>query len=115
CHKRISAIPRLETGLMAILPSLDQQLRSAREASGQSFMWAHIDTCLPAYLRDHHNRDGELLLGAYVDGNSTVGDVLDGLQQEFQAVAYDLGETRAGYDHEEAQLALWRLRDENSD
>lgn len=96
-------------------PSLDQQLRSAREASGQKFLWAHIDTCLSCFLHDHHHRDGELLLGVYVDGSSTVGDVLDGLKDEFRQIAWDLGESRLGYDHLEARKALDVLIDENAD
>ena len=69
---------------MPLLPSLDQQLASAREASGESFLWAHIDTCLSCYLNDHHHRDGELLLGAFVAGNTTIGEVLDGHEDEFR-------------------------------
>jgi hypothetical protein len=98
-----------------ILPSLDQQTRAAREDEGVEFMWHHIDTCLPGYLRDHHNRDGELLLGVYVDGNSTVKDVLSDLVNEFRDIAYDMGESRAGYDHDKAKAALMRLTDENAD
>jgi len=95
-------------------PSLDQQLRTAREASGQKFLWAHIDTCLSCFLHDHHNRDGELLLGVYVDGSSTVGDVLDGLKDEFRQIGWNLGESRLGYDDEAAEAALDRLLAENA-
>src|SRR5690606_13030504 len=105
----------LETGPMAILPSLDEQLRSAREASGQSFMWAHIDTCLSSYLQDHHNRDGELLLGVHVDGTTTIGDLLDNLDGEFRALAWDMGEFRKGYDHDKAKTALDKLAADNAD
>ena len=97
------------------LPSLDQQLRGAREASGQKFLWAHIDTCLSCSLRDHHNRDGELLLGVPVAGEYLIEDVLDALEDEFHQIAWQLGEDRKGYDHDEAQKALQRLRDENED
>lgn len=96
-----------------ILPSLDQQTRAARESAGVKFMWHHIDTCHPSYLRDHHNRDGELLLGTFVDGQTTVKEVFDGLRDEFRTIAYNLGESRAGYDHDEAQAALARLIAEN--
>lgn len=101
---------------MAIfLKSLSEQLADAREAAGQSFLWAHIDTCLSSFVNDHHHRDGELLLGVFVDGNATIADVLDGLESEFHAVAYDLASERLGYDHNAAKAALARLRDENSD
>jgi hypothetical protein len=50
---------------------------------------SHIDTCLGCYLLDHHNRPGELLLGATVDGNTTQGEVLDELLQELQARCID--------------------------
>lgn len=49
------------------------------------FTAQHIDTCLSGYLNDHHNRDGELLLGAYVDGNTTYQEVLDELLSELNA------------------------------
>ncbi len=101
---------------MAIfLKSLSEQLADAREEAGESFLWAHIDTCLSCYLNDHHHRDGELLLGAFVDGSSTVSDVLDSLSDEFHTIAYDLAANRAGYDHDAAKAALDRLIDENSD
>lgn len=98
-----------------ILASLDEQLRSAREASGESFMWAHIDTCLSSYLQDHHNRDGELLLGVHVDGTTTIGDLLDNLDGEFRALAWDMGEFRKGYDHDKAKTALDKLAADNAD
>ena len=100
---------------MPLLPSLDQQTRSARESAGVTFMWHHIDTCLPSFLNDHHHRDGELLLGVHVDGSSTVNMVLDGLITEFHQIAYQMGETRRGYDHDAAKAALDRLYTENLD
>ena len=99
---------------MSLFPlSLKQQTDNAREASGHSFMWHHIDTCLSCYLYDHHNRDGELLLGVFVDGLCTVEEVFDGLKDEFRQIAYDLGESRLGYDHDKAAEALDRLIAEN--
>lgn len=100
---------------MPLLPSLDQQTRSARESAGVTFMWHHIDTCLSSFLHDHHHRDGELLLGAIVFGDTTVGAVLDELQSEFNAVGWDLASERRGYDHGAAQAALDRLKAENAD
>lgn len=44
---------------------------------------SHIDTCLSCYLQDHHNRAGELLLGVPVDGTTTMGDVLQGIRDEY--------------------------------
>jgi len=98
-----------------LLPSLDEQLRSAREAAGEAFIWAHIDTCLSGYLRDHHNRDGELLLGAIVFGNTSIGCVLDELESEYQNVGWSMGENRRGFDYEAGKAALARLREENAD
>jgi len=98
-----------------ILPSLDQQTRAARETAGVDFMWHHIDTCLSCYLLDHHNRDGELLLGVYVDGSMTVGQVLANLVADFGEVAWHLGESRKGYDDDKAFTALGRLINENAD
>lgn len=98
-----------------LLPSLDQQLRSARESAGKEFLWAHIDTCLSCFLHDHHNRDGELLLGVYVDGTSTISQVLASLVSEFQQVGCQIAEGREGYDHDKAKEALAHLINENSD
>lgn len=36
---------------------------------------SHIDTCLPCYLTDHHNREGESLVGCHVSNTSTWRDV----------------------------------------
>ena len=38
----------------------------------------YVGTMCPDYLQDHHCRDGEYLLGAMVDGTSTIQDVVDG-------------------------------------
>lgn len=101
---------------MSLFPlSLKEQTDKTRAASGQSFMWHHIDTCLSCYVQDHHNRDGELLLGVVVDGRYLVEDVLDSLEGEFEAIAWNLGESRKGYDHDQARKALQRLRDDNED
>lgn len=100
---------------MPILPSLEEQLRSAREEAGTDFIVAHIDTCLSCYLQDHHNRDGELLLGVYVDGETTIGEVLDQLSGEFASIGWDLGEDRRGFDYDKAKAALARFGEENAD
>lgn len=46
----------------------------------------HIDTCLPSFLNDHHNREGELLLGTPVDGHTRNATVKALLKDEFSAV-----------------------------
>ena len=99
---------------MPILPSLDRQLASAREASSTEFAVTHIDTCLSCYLTDHHNRDGELLLGVYVDGSTTVEAVLDGLRDEFRQFS-DLAEDRRGFDYDKALAAIEAVREENKE
>jgi hypothetical protein len=40
---------------------------------------SHVDTCLSDYLQDHHNREGECLIGIPVDGDATYGAVFKGL------------------------------------
>lgn len=100
---------------MAILPSLDQQLRNEREATESKFVVSHIDTCLSSYLNDHHNRDGELLLGVFVDADSTIGEVLDGLADEFRQIGWELGEDRLGFDYDAAKAAIDHLKIENAD
>ena len=44
---------------------------------------SHIDTCLACYLTDHHNRDGELLIGVQADGAMTNAEVLESVSEEF--------------------------------
>lgn len=94
---------------MPILPSLDQQLRAIREVEG-AFAVSHIDTCLGSFLSDHHNRDGELLLGVYVDGETTVATVLDELADEFGRIGWDMGESRKGFDYDKAKQAIADFR-----
>ena len=79
-----------------------------------SFSCRHIDTCLSSFLLDHHNRDGELLLGVAVDGASTVGNVLDDLEAELREVILEEGE-RGGFTYEGARQALADQRNENLD
>ena len=100
---------------MPLLPSLDQQLRNVREASESPFVVSHIDTCLSCFLNDHHNRDGELLLGVFVDGVATVGQVLDGLRDEYRQIAYEIGSNRLGFDYDEGLKAIDSVIAENAD
>lgn len=46
----------------------------------------HIDTCLPDYLTDHHNRDGELLIGVSVDRYMTNDTVRQALGYELTGI-----------------------------
>lgn len=98
-----------------MIRSTQDQLRDIREESATEFSVTHIDTCLPDYLQDHHNRDGELLLGVPVNADSTVGEVMDGLLDEFRAVAWDLGEYRKGYSHDKAKAAVKGLIVDNDE
>lgn len=50
----------------------------------------HIDTCFPEYLTDHHNRDGELLVGVPVDATTTNGEVAQGILDEINGADYGL-------------------------
>jgi hypothetical protein len=86
-----------------LLPSMQEQLDALRE---DGFTLVHIDTCLGSYLTDHHNRDGELLLGVHIDATSTVGDVLLGVLSEFQSIGFELGESRGGFDFDLAKNAI---------
>lgn len=91
---------------MPILPSLDQQLASARAETESGFICAYIDTCLSSFLHDHHHRDGELLLGAIVFGDTSIGEVRNELLSEFDSVGWYLANERAGYDHDKARQAI---------
>lgn len=61
----------------------------------------HIDTCLSCYLQDHHNHDGELLLGVLVDSAITFGEVLAELKSELQQT--NQGD---GFDYDAAAAAI---------
>lgn len=76
------------------------------------FTCSHIDTCLGSFLTDHHNRDGELLLGVTVNGESTIGAVFHDLFMELNEVALDNGD-QGGFNYDEAGKAIRALRDEN--
>jgi hypothetical protein len=97
------------------LPSVQEQLQTRRDESETKFAVTHIDTCLPCYLNDHHNRDGELLLGVFVDGNATVGAVLDDLLDEYRQIGYEMGENRMGFDYCAGLKAIEAEIAENSD
>lgn len=53
----------------------------------------YIDTCMPCYLQDHHNRPSELLLGVPVDNTTTYTTLYDDLLTEFASFAHDLNDT----------------------
>ena len=66
----------------------------------------HIDTCLACYLNDHHNREGELLIGVFVDGNSTNGGVLRELLLELQTACASIDPADLpGFDYDSAKVA----------
>lgn len=48
----------------------------------------HIDTCLSCYLTDHHNRDGEALVGIIPRGQS-VDEAASELADETESVGDD--------------------------
>ena len=70
----------------------------------------HIDTCLSSFLTDHHNREGELLLGVFANGNSTFGDIRRDLLEELRdaTAAIDPADM-PGFDIEEAKAAALEL------
>lgn len=94
------------------LPSMEDQLQARRDESDDGFACIHIDTCLSCYLNDHHHRDGELLLGAIVFGDTSIGEVKNELLSEFDQVAYDLAGEKPGYDHAKARAAILRAFEE---
>ena len=70
----------------------------------------HIDTCLSSFLNDHHNRDGELLLGVFVDGSATHADVLAGLLDELQQATASIDpDDVPGFDYDSAKAAAKSL------
>ena len=67
------------------LKSTQEQLADIHAEADSGVTLTHVDTCLPCYVQDHHNRDGECLFGVHVDGSSTVADVREGLETEIRA------------------------------
>ena len=58
----------------------------------------HIDTCLPCYLMDHHNREGESLMCVPVDGATTHREVLESLLSDLDCME--------DIDHDAARAAI---------
>lgn len=53
---------------------------------------SHIDTCLGSYLQDHHNREGELLVGVYVTNATTMKEISEGIMSEINSSDWGLPE-----------------------
>lgn len=53
---------------------------------------SHVDTCLPSYLTDHHNREGEALFGVPVDASTTHAELREGLREGINAYSGDIPE-----------------------
>lgn len=71
---------------------------------------SHIDTCMSCFLNDHHNRDGELLLGVFVDGASTFHDVLWALIDELQTASASIDPADVpGWDYDAAKACAKSL------
>lgn len=96
------------------LPSVEEQLTAARDATDSGFAFVHIDTCLGSFLSDHHNRDGELLIGVPVDGNTYLGAVFNDVLMELREIAPDDGD-RAGFNYRKALAAIEAERDAHQD
>lgn len=65
---------------------------------------SHIDTCLPCYLQDHHNREGEVLLQASVDGSTNYRQVHAALFDQWHNEAEV--EIPEGYEVEQASAEI---------
>lgn len=65
----------------------------------------HIDTCLSCYLTDHHNRPGELLLGASLDGTTSGLDVMWELIHQLQGLNID----SESFDYDSAKACIKSL------
>ena len=75
-----------------------------------SMTCAHVDTCLSSFLLDHHNREGELLLGVFIDGSYTYGDVLNGLLTELHDSTASIDPADLpGFDYDSAKAAAKSL------
>lgn len=76
----------------------------------ESFTCSHVDTCLSSFLLDHHNRQGSLLLGVFVDGSYTNHSVLIGLIDELRdaSAAIDPADL-PGFDYDSAKAAAKSL------
>mgnify|MGYP000982322190 FL=1 len=73
-----------------------------------------VQTCalpiLSSFLLDHHNRDGELLLGVFVDGSYTEGDLLAALLDELRDASASIDpDDVPGWDYDSAKAAAKSL------
>lgn len=79
----------------------------------ESMTCAHVDTCLSSFLLDHHNREGELLLGVSVDGSYTEGDLLAALLDELRDASASIDPAdMPGFDYDSAKAAAKSLFDD---
>lgn len=75
-----------------------------------SLTCSHVDTCLSSFLLDHHNREGELLLGVFVDGSYTEGDLLAALLDELRDASASIdSDYLPGFDYDSAKAAAKSL------
>ena len=71
---------------------------------------SHVDTCLSSFVLDHHNREGELLLGVFVDGSYTEGDLLAALLDELRDASANIdSDYLPGFDYDSAKAAAKSL------
>ena len=73
----------------------------------------HIDTCLGSYLLDQHNREGELLMGVFVEGpQTTFSEVADALETEFFELISHAIDSSPTFDSVAAEAALENFTEE---
>lgn len=65
---------------------------------------SHIDACLSCYLQDHHNRDGEWLIGVPVDNSTTYANIRAELANELEVG--DAPENAPDWSADEIKVAL---------
>lgn len=82
------------------LASIEDQKAEIDSAGG--FTLTHVDTCLSCFVLDHMNGDNELLLGVYVDGETTCMQVKADLLSEINGACG----TKPGFDYDKAAQAV---------
>ena len=75
-----------------------------------SYSLSHVDTCLPCYLQDHHNRPGEVLLASSAHGDTRRKDVKAQLLNDMNSQ-----EMPDGFDYDAATAAIEAWFDVDSD
>jgi hypothetical protein len=73
----------------------------------KKYSFAHVDTCLPDFLTDHHNREGEFLFSVSVNGKTRNCEVEEELYVLLNS--FDLSGRFGDFDYDAAKNSIAEL------